>query len=137
MHKTFEAYFTLLSCVIAATHHHQTDHKRIYFVRMDLVNIRVIFMQANSLCRNVGIEMSYTNLPCTLSSAATAVIGTESVMFGLLHLILFSSLLLFSVSSKGSTAATRWSRSPSSRLSASSCRSSSPSLSDVSVPSTA
>lgn len=64
-------------------------------------------MQANCLCRNVGMQMSYTNLPCTLSSPAIAVIGTESVMFGLVHLILFSSLLLFSVSSKGSTAATR------------------------------
>jgi len=137
MHKTFKAYFTLLSCIIAATHHHQTDHKRIHFMKMELVNIWVIFRQANCLWRNVGMQMSYINLPCTLSSPATAVIGTESVMFGSLHLILFSSLLLFSASSKGSTAATRRSRSPSSRLSASSCRSSSPSLSDVSAPSTA
>ena len=64
-------------------------------------------MQVNCLCRNAGMQMSYTNLPCTLSSPAIAVIGTESVTFGLLHLILFSSLLLFSVSSKGSPSATR------------------------------
>lgn len=107
MHKALKAYFTLLSCIIAATHHHQSDHKRIYFMRMDLVNIRVIFMQVNCICRNVGMQMSYTNLPCTLSSPAIAVIGTESVMFGLLHLILFSSLFLVSVSSMDSTAATR------------------------------
>lgn len=76
-----------------------------------------------------------TNLPCTLSSPGIVVIGTESVMFGLLHLILSSSLLLLSVSSKGSAADTRGSPSPSSTLSASSSRSSSPSLSDVSAPS--
>lgn len=137
MHKTFKAYFTLLSCVNAATHHHQTGHKRTNFMWMDLVNICVKFLQANCLCRDVSMQTTYTNLPCTLSSPGIAVIGTESVMFGLPHLILFCSLLLFSASSKGSTAATLGSPSPSSRLSASSCRSSSASLSVVSAPSAA
>lgn len=97
----------------------------------DLVNICIESMEAIFCCKINTFVMYKINLPCTLSSSGIVVIGPESVVFTLLHLLLLGSLLISAGSPKGSPAPPRGSPPFSSGSSASSFGSSP--LSEVSA----